>query len=191
MGWIDWGDMPTWVAAVFAGGAALFAGLTLRSQRKQLDKQQEFIDEQSTNLQLEREILRADADDRRRQQARTIRMEPILQAAGGGAPGSRVEYWKVNVRNRSDDPIHDVTVRFGHESEADTATTGMPAAQTTTPAPLGILGAGSDARFESAKLDPGILEGRRPVLLFTDNAGVRWSRDEHGDMTEVPAPSAP
>ncbi len=33
----NWGDIPTWAAAIFAGAAAAFAGYTLRAQAKQIN----------------------------------------------------------------------------------------------------------------------------------------------------------
>ncbi|MFF5285204.1 hypothetical protein [Streptomyces sp. NPDC013171] len=185
MSGIDWGDAPTWIAAVFAGGAAWAAGLTLRSQRRQLDEQRAFIGEQSANLQLEREILRADADDRKRGQARQVTMQYLMQGAGTGE--EPVEYWQVKVVNRTAEPIHDVSVQCGVRISA-TSVLLHGATQTERgphPVPLGILSSGFLAEFRTDFSPRGTLNAERPVVFFKDNAGVRWRLDEHGDLSQI------
>ena len=178
---IQWGDAPTAAAAVFAAIAAVFAGLTLRSQSKQIGDQQKFIEEQSTNLQLERAELRAQADDRRRQQARNVEMRSLLQAHGGGMYGDLTEDWIVEVINRSSEPIRDVTMQCGEDVEAVRGSMDSD----LTAVPLTTIGGGDRARLMTEQYPPGELEPKRPVLLFTDNAGVRWRLDEQGDLSEV------
>lgn len=192
---IDWGDAPTWIAAVFAGLAALAAGMTLRSQRKQLDQQQtqlneqrEFIREQSANLQLEREILRADADDRKRGQARQVTMEAHVQGVGGGFSGESREYWQARIKNSSAEPIHDVSVQCGAQLTATNVNViGGTTRTGPRPAPLDLLSARFSAEFGTEQSASGTLESERPVVFFTDNAGVRWRLDEHGDLSQVEA----
>lgn len=179
---IDWGDAPTWIAAVFAGLAALAAGLTLRSQRKQIEEQRRFIGEQSTNLELERAELRAQAEERRRQQAQQVRMKIRLQAMGGGMHGESTEMWIVEASNRSSEPLRELAIQCGDSVQAVRAVTAVGPSEV----PVSIIGAREDVRFETAGHEPGELRSKRPVLRFTDNAGVRWRLDEHSDLSEVP-----
>ncbi|MFJ7067506.1 hypothetical protein [Streptomyces sp. NPDC101115] len=189
---IDWGDFPTWMAGIFAGIAAIAAGWTLKSQRDQIREQREFIGEQQTNLHIEREILRADADERRRGQARQVEMGPlILQDVGpGGAEG---QHWRVTAVNRSAEPIHEVSVHCGADIRATSARLSGGANQGSQPrtAPIEILGSNCSAKFETDNFPQGVLGSTRPVLFFTDNARARWRLDEHGDLSQVePEPSS-
>ncbi|MEU9271795.1 hypothetical protein AB0E04_41250 [Streptomyces sp. NPDC048251] len=106
MSGMNWGDVPTWVAAIFAGGVALFAYQTIRSQQEQIGEQRVFIGEQSATLALEREALRAAAEDRKWEQARHV----IVSHDRLGGAGVR---WLVDVSNVSNSPITDVRLRFG------------------------------------------------------------------------------
>ncbi|MFD3749736.1 hypothetical protein ACFWVT_05625 [Streptomyces cyaneofuscatus] len=188
---IDWGDAPTWIAAVFAGGAALFAGLTIRSQRQQIAEQRDFIGEQSQNLTLERAELRASQEQRRWAQAKQVSMTFRTAGQSGVSDyNASVGYdrWSVDVFNGSDEPIRDVMVRFGdtynaasaHEVEANH----LPDQGRRT-APLAVLGPGRTANFESPQFQEVTVDNNRPALQFTDAAGAVWRRDEHGVLTEV------
>lgn len=185
---IDWGDAPTWIAAVFAGGAAWFAGMTLRSQRRQIDEQREFIGEQAANLQLERAVLRADTDDRKRGQARQVTMQAIVQGVGDSGEG-RAEYWQVQIGNRTAEPIHDVSVQCGASISAARVILhgGVQTERGPHPAPLVLLSSGFSAEFHTDHAPVGTLKTERPVVFFKDNAGVRWRLDEHGDLSETEA----
>ncbi|MFD0078217.1 hypothetical protein ACFVIY_37950 [Streptomyces sp. NPDC127166] len=203
MSGIDWGDAPTWIASVFAGGAAWFAGSTWLSQRKQLvllqaqvEEQSEFIGEQrvlireqSQNIQLERTELRVQAEERRYAQARAVTMGSDWVPSGPGAYGlATPDHWRVTVRNTSAEPLRDVTVRFGEAylpvgaSLLDEETNSI---EPNIPVPVHLIGPRRVFQFESARGSVGI-ENARPALLFTDNAGVRWRLDEHGELSEVP-----
>ncbi|MFH9610435.1 hypothetical protein [Streptomyces sp. NPDC017448] len=183
---VDWGDAPTWIAAVFAGGAALFAGLTIRSQRQQIREQQHFIAEQSQNLALERAELHAAEETRRWAQAKQVTM--IFDTSGyreRDSAGSLIGYdrWRVKVANGSDEPVKDVKVRFGDTYDAanavevesqhlpDSGRRGVPVA---------VLGPQRTAVFESPRWQEATVDNNRPVLQFTDAAGAVWRRDEHG-----------
>jgi len=183
---VDWGDAPTWITAVFAGGAALFAGMTIRSQRQQIDEQRVFIGEQSANLLLERELLRAQADDRRRAQARAIKMSASM---GYSDPsGDLPDVWQVTVANRTEEPITDVWVRFGDTYTALTAKRvserGVPQGSQRS-VPMDVIGPDRISRFESARLSEVALENAPPALLFRDAAGVRWRLDQRNVVEEI------
>ncbi|MFC9269136.1 hypothetical protein ACFTXJ_15375 [Streptomyces zhihengii] len=192
---IDWGDAPTWVAAFFAAGAAAFAGGTLRSQRQQITEQRAFIEEQSANLALEREALRAAADDRRWAQAR--RIYALLRLNGGTLDdeGNRVGYdsWEVEVRNESDSPVRQVTVRFGDVYDAqraeDASRRHLPGGG-RHPGRVDIIGAENSVTFYSPRLSEVAVDNHPPMVLFTDDAGIAWQLDRLGNLAEVTSDGA-
>lgn len=195
---MDWGDVPTWVAAVFAGGAALFAYQTIKSQREQIGEQRVFIAEQSVNLELERAELRAAAKDRRKAQAQQIKV--YHRKAGGEVTGVGTptvdDHWVVTVSNFSTSPIHDVEVRFGaaylaaeiyawpiNAHPRDRAVS----ARDRMVAPVALLGPDRAARFMSQTFSPATLHNSKPSVAFTDDGGVRWRLDYFGKLEEAPA----
>ncbi|MFE7388371.1 hypothetical protein [Streptomyces sp. NPDC057582] len=183
---VDWGDAPTWIAAIFAGGAALFAGMTIRSQRQQIDEQRAFIGEQSANLLLERELLRAQADDRRRAQARAVTM--FSRQVYTTEEADFADVWQVWVSNPTDEPITDVWVRFGDTYTALNASTLNDLEQpvgSPRGVPVDVVGPHRRFRFDSSRLPETALENHPPVLLFKDAAGVRWRLDQRGVVEEI------
>ncbi|MFJ2292116.1 hypothetical protein ACIOG7_10445 [Streptomyces sp. NPDC087894] len=183
---VDWGDAPTWIAAIFAGGAALFAGMTIRSQRQQIDEQRAFIGEQSANLLLERELLRAQADDRKRAQARSITMSASMAFTIDDADFPDV--WQVTVSNPTEEPMTDVWVRFGDTYTALSARTvtarGVPR-NSTRGVPVDVIGPNRRFRFDSSSRPGAALENDPPVLLFRDTAGTRSRLDQRGVIQEI------
>lgn len=182
--WIDLGDAPTWLGAVFAAGAAWAAYKTLKSQQKQIEEQRKFIEEQSRNLALERAELLAVAEDRRRAQAARIRLEPHKSGGETDAEGNVVGYdhWFVVFRNDSDAPVRDVLMRFGASYNAARAT---DFDAEPLPVPVPLLGAERVALFYSSHWPEASVDNHRPHVYFTDEAGVRWHLDEHGALEEV------
>ncbi|MEV7491428.1 hypothetical protein AB0O08_11805 [Streptomyces anulatus] len=182
---IDWGDAPTWIAAVFAGGAALFAGLTIRSQRQQISEQREFITEQSQNLALERAELRAAEAARRSAQAKQVSMtyKTNGQLQPSGSLGGYDRWW-VEVVNGSDETVRNVMVRFGDTYDAATATENgfrRHPDQGRRGVPVAALGPGRTVTFQSPRWSSeATIDNNRPALQFTDAAGAVWQRDEHG-----------
>ncbi|MEE1761191.1 hypothetical protein [Streptomyces sp. SP18BB07] len=194
---LDWGDVPTWAAALFAGGAAFFAYQTIKSQRQQIGEQRQFIgeqsrfmDEQRQNLELERAELRAAAEDRRVAQARQVRMVDSLVPVGTEGAALR----SAEVVNGSDAPIRDLEVRFGtayiaaevYEARGS-QDRGPLALGERWITPLALLGAGRTAVFRSQAWPETTAHNNRPTLFFTDDGGVRWSLDSYGKLEEVPA----
>lgn len=201
---IDWGDVPTWLGAVFAAGAAGAAVWTLASQRAQIREQQEFIAEQTEfmaeqrqNLELERADLRAAAEDRRWAQARQVRM--MQQALGGDPDGSGglvggPTHWAVTVQNGSDAPVYQLEVRFGSAYTASDAwewpsydLVRRASAGDRLAIPVYLLGPRRAVRFSSQEWSPATVHNNRPTLFFTDDNGARWSLNWQGKLEEVPA----
>ncbi|MFE1586997.1 hypothetical protein [Streptomyces sp. NPDC059402] len=186
----EWvGDIPTWIGAGGALGAAWFAYQTITSQRQQIGEQQAFIadqtrfmDEQRQNLELERAELRAQADERRISQAQKVHMGQHL--VGGF-------YWRATVGNSSTSAVRNLNVRFGiadGPALVKLKTTGQ-VWETVSP-PLQLLGPGRTALFESPQWDHDTAQLSKPTLFFTDDNGVRWSLDSYGKLEEVPADGA-
>ncbi|RSS57460.1 hypothetical protein [Streptomyces sp. WAC01280] len=189
MAGIDWGNVPTWLGASFAAGAALAAFLTLASQRRQIREQRKFIEEQSATLALERQELLAVARDRTQAQARQVRM--LMDLSGRG----------VRVTNGSDAPIRDVVVRFGDrpasiaeevlwdERHGEEFTRSAPRGDAKIDHPpdylfwsrVAVIGAGKTFHFGAESIDPA-----QPEAYFTDDAGVRWRLDVHAKLSEHP-----
>ncbi|MEU1478904.1 hypothetical protein [Streptomyces sp. NPDC005760] len=181
MRWIHeaaWGDVPTALAAVFTAFAAVAAWKTLGSQRKQIREQQAFIAEQSVNLALERQELRAVAQERREAQARRIVYE--------------VTPPYVKVLNQSGDPITDVRCVEGGQqavravaSEAGGVAAALIAEQMLEreQAHIDVLGAGRLGWFQRRSGPSGGVE-----VFFTDRDGVRWRLDSNRTLQEEAPP---
>lgn len=186
MGVPEWlGDMPTWIGAGGAIGAAWFAYQTITSQRQQIGEQQAFIaeqtrfmNEQRENLRLERLALEADADDRLRAQASQVAFYPNREMVG--TRPTREMRWSVDLINQSSEPIRDVRVSFGLLALAWAEAPGLREGEASVP----VLGAGAMARFYSQTVDESEIERYPPVAHFTDNANVPWQRDTVGNLTE-------
>lgn len=196
---MNWGDAPTWLAAVFAGGAALFAYQTIRSQREQIGEQRQFIAEQSATLELERAELRAAAEDRKWAQARQLRMHhhKAISRHIDGIAGEE-DHWIVTILNTSDAPVHGIEVRFGTAYVAVEVYELAPSATHNLGAQLGdrlaapvhLLGPGRAVRFKSQLWPASTLHNNRPSVTFTDDSGVRWTLDSYGKLEETPANGA-
>jgi hypothetical protein len=195
---LHWGDVPTAVAALFAGGAAWFAYQTIKSQRQQIGEQRQFIGEQlrfmadqRQNLELERAELRAVAEDRRCAQARQVAMHERQVGSDSDGHG-----WVVTVQNPTDTALHDVEIHFGSAYRADRAFAWPPfdhnpmnptdTGDELLPIPVHLLGARRAVRFASQRWTSATAHNNRPTLFFTDDAGVRWSLDSYGELDEAP-----
>lgn len=195
---VDWGDVPTWFGAGFAALAFGAAAWTLKSQRDQISEQRTFIGEQSATLVLEREALRAAAEDRKWEQARQIEMLSHMGYELTDSEGNAVEadHWVVTIVNESDAPIHGVEVRFGdayRASDVFECARGLSdwVVGERQATPVYLLGPGRASRFLSQSLSSATLHNSRPSVAFTDDDGVRWTLDTHGKLEEAsPEPGA-
>lgn len=191
------GDLATWVGSSFAAIAAGATLWTLKSQRDQIGEQRVFIGEQSATLALEREALRAAAEDRRWAQARQVHMHHHKGSSTTDSEGNPVEddHWIVTVANSSDAPVHGVEVRFGTAYLAAEVYELAPTARHNLGAQLGdrlvapvhLLGPGRVIRFLSQRWSSSTVHNNRPTATFSDDSGVRWTLDSHGKLDEVPA----
>jgi hypothetical protein len=198
----EWlGDVPTWIGASGAIGAAWFAYQTITSQRQQIGEQQAFIAEQirfmaeqQQNLELERAELRAAAEDRKWAQARRVDMAAVkVPLTAHGAPTTQ---WAVTVTNYSTAPVTGLEVRFGTayvaaevyewDRSSAAATNGRQRGRRLI-LPVPLLGPGRAVRFVSQEWRPETARDNQPTLTFTDDDGVRWSLDSYGKLEEAPA----
>lgn len=191
VGEIDWGDAPTWLGAVFAALAAAAAALTLKSQRDQIAEQREFIRQQSENLALERAELQAAAEERRREQAKKVLLKCRVSGSSGVdryGNSTGYSFWVAEVHNNSDDPLHDVLVRFGSSYNAAKAferdADGHPDAGRRT-VPVYLVGPRRVVVFNSSQWSEATVDNNPPHVYFTDDAGVRWHLDQYGKLEEV------
>ncbi|NYV73169.1 hypothetical protein [Streptomyces sp. UH6] len=211
MGGIDWGDAPTWVAGGFAALAAYYTRGMLRSQQQQIAEQRQYIAQQAMNLALEREALQSAANERKQEQARQVRMEVqalLSSDAEREAPGSRPpsNLLVAHVINESNESVHDVSLSFGREDPAwarhgarkrvpgatrvrgGDGPTWWVATGGNLQSPVSELRAGGACVvFNSGVIGHERVATDRPVVFFTDSAGVRWSLDEYGALKEVTA----
>ncbi|MGW0795170.1 hypothetical protein [Streptomyces sp. NPDC002692] len=182
---MDSGDLATWVGSSFAAIAAGATLLTLKSQRDQIGEQRQFIGEQSATMALERAELAAAAEDRRRAQARQVRMTQTLEEGTDVTDGV---HWDVIVHNGSDAPVHDLMVRFGSAYTADSVhelhSRGVRGERWIVPLPL--LGSDRRAWFTSQAWSRTTAHNNRPTLEFTDDNGLRWTLDSYGKPAEAP-----
>ncbi|MGW9031482.1 hypothetical protein ACWGQ5_47210 [Streptomyces sp. NPDC055722] len=194
MNGINWGDVPTWLGAIFAALAAAAAVWTLKSQRDQIREQRAFIGEQSATMELERAELRAVAEDRRTAQAKRVRMHHRKAGATTDWQGAEVpdDHWVVTVINESDAPVHQAEVRFGTghiASDVHEWRVGWNEARELQGerwmTPLHLLGPGRAAQFQSQHWSPTTVHNNRPTLYFTDDDGVRWSLNSYGKLDET------
>lgn len=197
----EWlGDVPTWIGAGGAIGAAWFAFQTITSQRQQIGEQQAFIaeqtafmDEQRQNLELERVELRVQAKERRVAQARQVLMTfKTAGESGSDAYNSPTGYsrWEVEVHNGSNEPVHDVIVRFGDTYDAASARDvegHRHPDRGLRPVPVALIPAGHTVVFTSSNWSEATVDNNRPALMFTDDGGRRWRRDSYGELEEAPA----
>ncbi|MEU9640918.1 hypothetical protein [Streptomyces sp. NPDC048188] len=194
----EWvGDLPTWIGAGGALGAAWFAYQTITSQRQQIREQQAFIADQSATLALERAELRAAAESRKWTQAQQVARVVRRHREPVGDQGAA--YWQVVVNNATDAPIRDVQVRFGdayvaaevYEVKEQTLLSPHHIWQTQLGerwiVPVPLLGAGRVVQFHSQHLPGPAAHNNRPAVLFTDDNGIRWQLDFYGKLEEVQA----
>lgn len=170
---VDFGSVADWVNAagtLGAFGAALFAGtVAVRSYRTQ----QKAIDRQ----------LAGHVEDERRR-AQSERQWQASKVAVWVFRGRN--NWTVHAANSSGLPVYRLTVRISGEeppfSVAIERGTQSPTPADTAHKLTNALRVVLDQR-NAVHMDPNKLH---VAIAFTDAAGVRWRRDEHGKLDEVP-----
>lgn len=144
-----------------------------------MDDQRAFIAEQLGVLSLQRDELIEQADDRRTQQAREVRVTARLSSSSG---------WMVAVENASGQPIRDVDVRFGDYVPSRQATDGPVQPGPGPGSPFPVIGPGVQAHFFLNSISEGAMRQARPRIMFRDAANRLWSLDEHEHLEPASPP---
>jgi hypothetical protein len=195
--WLDWGDVPTWGATIFAGAAAWAAYRTLKSQRDQIKEQREYIAAQEGVLALQRDDLLADAAERRVAQARQIKLHAELTVSRESIVAHTdlqrvrpLDTWRVTISNESPDPVREVNVIYGRADqslEAYETTLGKHTTNGPSLLPISVIGPGRRFECRSSTIPATIVKSRRPTATFTDASGRRWRLEDAGTLTELPS----
>ncbi|WP_137961633.1 hypothetical protein [Streptomyces sp. SGAir0924] len=203
----EWlGDVPTWIGASGAIGAAWFAYQTITSQRQQIGEQQAFIaeqtrfmDEQRQNLELERVALRATAEERKWAQARQVHLdEASWQTDSVSGPEDAPEpsfRGRFVLSNRSDAPVTDVEARFGDHTATEVYSWEEDRRQRRGAQHAEVRVQRLGPRRAILCLSPVVTRDTvrsNPLMTayFTDVDGVRWSLSPNGELKEVLADGA-
>lgn len=153
----NWGDVPTWFAAVGTFGSLVAGGVLLRQQGRQIS-----------------ELKRNDA----KSQAKLVSAWPVSAARPNGG-SSRVESVTVTIQNVSDEPVWEckIWVWSGNtqvpvDRKAFKYQIFVPKRQSDTEIVLnGEPHSGTD-------LPP-------VVLMFNDAAGLHWIRSANGKLMQI------
>jgi hypothetical protein len=157
----DWGDIPTWVAAVAAIGAGIIAY----------------------------RVYWISAGDRRSAQAARVAAWYGLWQHGSVTPNVFMEHpapepaWGAFLRNASDLPVYDVVVTFHFPGSGGSADTFIKAVLPPSDAPIHVKIEGIALRLHSnARMDV----YNRVEIEFTDTQGARWHRGVNGRLVRKP-----
>jgi hypothetical protein len=191
-GWIHqvhWGDVPTWVGAVFLAAAALVGLLQLRRQSVELGTVRKDLQElqaEQLDLQLEPERIAARRD--RRKQAEQVlcsRRKDQIRLEGNATAPSAWDY--LLVTNTSDEPIRTVNVSFGGQGpfrvgHLEPQTKGLVlVGRVDQPVPI------IDPSVDWCFLQPGNVDPENAAVLvrFDDANEVRWQANLVGQLDEA------
>jgi hypothetical protein len=183
----DWGDVPTWAAAVFA----LIAGLI--AWRAFVVSQRAYrVAHQIYQIESERDERAAEERRERDKAERRAQADKVATWLGRAAPATGVEPRVVgaNIKNASDLPVYDVAVSFCHSPAENSNEQRLWNPRNTRTDAFMVIPP-HETVFEvfppSAIQDAGGLEEREwtVTIRFRDAAGVRWERDPYGKLTEV------
>jgi hypothetical protein len=197
---LDWGDLPTWMAAV----AAIYGGWQALSQLRQ--QQRAFLDEAGRQRSRDKLLDRQLRELEDREQTRIREQAEVIDMTWND-PGGLQQQSVVQVINGSRRPIRDVTcwavldesgeqiapLRGGEMNQIDGAGWTLPLPQ-DTPVPIATLVAlrgGGRAGFvlpASSKGHPGAYV----IVQFTDDAGRPWHLGSDLSLQRAPdEPPAP
>ena len=158
----DWGDIPTWIAAVAAIGAGVIA------YRVYAESVEERRSAQASKIAAWYGYKTESVID-------TSRVQPI-----------HVEkpIWGAFLRNASDLPVYDVTVDFYSPDSDDSAHTIHKRTLPPSDAPIHVKIDNIALRLYSD--DPKMDRYHRVEIEFTDTQGIRWHRDVKGRLKRKP-----
>jgi hypothetical protein len=156
------GDIATWLAAVFTGGALFVGFLVLNLQRRDLrDRERDRL---------------SDVEDRRKEQARQVSAWcDVVMPAHNGVTVVRARYQNISL-----EPVYEMVVYVK-------STWGPEPSVAQRVLNLVPPGDGGSVDVQSSLRQPLGPDDHPPVLVtFHDAAGFWWKRDEHGVLTRWP-----
>jgi maltose-binding protein MalE len=154
---VDWSDVPSWVSAVSALFALVFAAAALVVSRR--------------NFLIESARDRVDEAARREQESFARRAQAARVSAWWET--DRTGRVGVFVRNASNAPVY----------QAHLTVLSLDGRSPTAKIHNQVLPPGDEARFFPVPAGAG--DSLRVQLCFTDAAGVRWMRSPYGRLTEL------
>jgi arabinogalactan oligomer/maltooligosaccharide transport system substrate-binding protein len=168
----DWGDVPTWLSTVSSLLALIFAAVAVILARRTFD--------------IESRRDQATALDRRAQNARERQSLATLVSAWWGTSTSSVGATEAGafVRNGSGSPAYHAYLTVHAPvgaAEPETVKVRLPVIPPSDVADFHLV-PGESAATTSVRASD-----RQVSLTFTDAAGVRWWRDRHGLLHELPS----
>lgn len=163
---VDWGDFPTWISAMGAVFALVFAAFAVIAARNTFRIE-------SKSHALNTEAQRAHEASLRRAQAATV---------SAWWEHDRPEQLTISTRNASDVPVYQAHVTvISRRSESIATKLDIPVLPPSDhPSPCELPETFAQ-RFRAGFTTDDL----RVRLTFTDSAGVRWVRDEYGQLGEL------
>ena len=193
---IHLGDLPTWLAAIGAAVAAVFAFGQLKVLRGQVEQQRLDLAKVEETQRKQAELLELEIRDRREAQARSvlIRTSGLTLAPEAGAATERQLRKVCRVHNSSSGAIAEVNVMFMTGDTAspaafaydDTPTGGMvtlPKKELSMP--VERIDAGSTVMFLSIGRPEELAEATTYEVTFKDSRGRRWRVDAEGQLHDA------
>lgn len=187
---LNYGDVPTWVAAIGTVATLAFAAQTIRQQSGALREERERRDGERKQQELSRARLIAvkvdvvGEPDGDHQRLLTRYVEEVL---GGNVTGWRPATY-VLVQNASSAAILDVEVQLGPLVPQHAWKPDAPRLEPTTTLP--ILGSSAIAYFVFRQMDKMDAANIPAKVTFTDEDGHRWETNLDGNPRRVDPPSA-
>lgn len=191
---MDFGDVPTWVAAIAAIGAGWFAARAFGLQQTQLAEMRKAQEESGL-------LLKYQAHEAARAFARQVGCNWMIQKLAAPAVGDEIAgYVVATLRNESEGSVSNVAFRLllsGHVLPPDGATWDVrwPDDGRWTPVPANIgLPSEAETPVETVPPNNGLTArwnmGRLPQpseakveIRFTDEPGTRWHVASDGKLS--------
>lgn len=195
----DWGDVPTWIAAIAASAAFVGAMMAYRTQAKSLVVQRDqFKDQKEANEKQAREIqasverLKDEQKRQRRAQAKqvaiTIDRGELMAGLPKGVRRSASSSWihvGATVRNTSPLPIHRLRIQWHGADPYEDPFQAKEASDTLLPGEKLLFVATIEGPIDESNellIDPNLVSA---VVLFRDADGVEWRVGPNGKVDEI------
>lgn len=186
------GDVPTWLAALFGGAAAVAALVQLSRQRRELRRVGSALERlQAEQLDLELEPQRQAARRARRRQAQdvTIYRGQANLTRGDSTQAAFLSTY-IAVTNLSGEPVRRVDVRFGSRpadrvGQLDHSTTEPQELREQRTSPIEVLHHGEAWYFVAPESEREI-DNREIIARFDDADERRWEANPDRRLEDAP-----